>query len=68
MTDDLEWWNDTEKRKQQAKDAGYTHPLCASCGYMSTPSSKECKRCESATPMFTAAVKDFLTAVKGTRQ
>jgi uncharacterized OB-fold protein len=57
-----------EQRKQQAKDAGYTHPMCAACGNMSTPSSKECKRCMSATPMFSAAVKDFLTAVKGTRQ
>ncbi len=60
--------NEVEQRKQQAKDAGYTNPMCASCANMSKPTNKECRDCMSATPMFTAAVKDFLTAVEGTKQ
>ncbi len=60
--------NEVEQRKQQAKDAGYMNPMCASCAKMSKPTNKECRDCMSATPMFTAAVKDFLTAVEGAKQ
>ncbi len=60
---------EVEQRKQQAKDAGYTNPMCASCAKMSKPTNKECRDCMSATPpMFTAAVKNFLTVVEGTKQ
>ena len=60
--------DEIEGRKRQARDAGYTNPMCAPCGNMSTPSSKVCKQCISATSTFTAAAKAFLTTVKGTQQ
>ena len=60
--------DEIEQRKQQAKDAGYESPWCASCHNMADPSAKVCRDCQTATPMFTAAVRDFLTAVDGTKQ
>ena len=57
-----------EQRKRQAAEAGYDNPLCASCAYMSSPQSATCRKCISASGVFTVAVNKFLKAEKGTMQ
>lgn len=60
--------DEIEQRKQQAAEAGHTSPWCASCYNMGNHNAKVCRDCQAATPMFTAAVRDFLTGVEGTKQ